>query len=104
MIGIRKKMLLAWLACALFFGAQALVAQHNAEFGPQKHSHHAHPCDIQLFADHAKAPSLPTVPSIAVPTVVANAKPIGSVTAFLARRVYTPSLARAPPSPSPNIA
>ena len=92
----RKKSYFAWALVALFFSAQMLVAHHEAAFGPEKHQHNGHPCDIQLFADHAKAPSLPLTPMISVPMVVAAATPATSTFVIIARS-YRPALPRAPP-------
>jgi hypothetical protein len=82
---------------ALFFGAQALVAQHDAEYGPEKHNHHGHPCDIQLVADHAKAPSLPTPPAITAPSVVVDRIGVVAVAAKYDSWIYPAAQSRAPP-------
>ena len=63
-----------WVLLALFFGAQMLVAQHTFEFGVKKHTHHGQECSFQLFAEQAKAPTLPTLPPVPVATILSSAE------------------------------
>lgn len=48
------------LSLAFFLAAQALGMAHAAAYGPGKHKHHGHVCDIYLSTDHAK--SVPPAP------------------------------------------
>ena len=51
------------LSLAFFLAAQALGIAHAAEYGPGKHKHHGHVCDIYLSTDQAKSvpPAQPPV-------------------------------------------
>ena len=43
------------LSVAVFLAAQALGMAHAAAYGPGKHKHHGHVCDIYLSTDQAKS-------------------------------------------------
>ncbi|MDO9460791.1 MAG: hypothetical protein Q7N95_11840 [Alphaproteobacteria bacterium] len=54
------------LSLFVFLAAQALGIAHAAAFGPGKHKHHGHICDIYLSTDQAKA-AAPPPPVLHVP-------------------------------------
>jgi len=54
------------LSLAAFLAAQALGIAHAAEYGPGKHKHNGHICDIYLTADQAKS-APPPLPALLVP-------------------------------------
>jgi hypothetical protein len=87
---------LTWLAIALFLCAQVLLAQHTAEFGPEKHNHHGAPCQIQLFVDHCSAPSLPSMPVLPIVVLFVLAMVLVHRIDFVSR-AYRASAPRAPP-------
>lgn len=86
----------AWLAMALFLCGQLLVSQHTAEFGSEKHTHHGTPCQIQLFADHFGASSLPSIPALPIVVLLVLAILLVQQTSTTSRD-YRVSAPRAPP-------
>jgi hypothetical protein len=92
-----KRPIHTFLTLAIFLAAQALVSVHAAEFGSGEHKHHDHTCDIYLFAEYAKSTSLPAVPVLPVPVLVAVTLP-HAFTISLASDSYRPAYPRAPPS------
>lgn len=55
------------LSVAVFLAAQALGMAHAAAYGPGKHKHHGHICDIYLSTDQAKSVPPPEPPALHVP-------------------------------------
>ena len=55
------------LSLAVFLAAQALGIAHAAAYGPGKHKHHGHICDIYLSSDQAKSVPPPALPALHVP-------------------------------------
>lgn len=55
------------LSVAAFLAAQALGMAHAAAYGPGKHKHHGHVCDIYLSTDQAKSVPPAQPPALHVP-------------------------------------
>ncbi|MEQ1890459.1 MAG: hypothetical protein ABL951_14970 [Alphaproteobacteria bacterium] len=55
------------LSLAIFLAAQALGIAHAAAYGPGKHTHHGHVCDIYLSTDQAKSAPPPPHPALLIP-------------------------------------
>ena len=85
------------LSIAAFLAAQMLGIAHTAEYGPNKHKHYGHICDIYLSSDQAKSvpPPQPLVLHVAVYCGVTYLPP---VSVALSGGEYPPALPRAPPA------
>lgn len=87
------------LSLAFFLAAQALGIAHAAEYGPGKHKHHGHVCDIYLSTDQAKS-SPPLLPLL-FPSGYSDVVFIVPVSVALSGGEYSAALPRAPPATLP---
>ncbi len=87
------------LSLAFFLAAQALGIAHAAEYGPGKHKHHGHVCDIYLSTDQAKS-SPPLLPLL-FPSEYNDVVFIVNVSVALSGGKYSAALPRAPPATLP---
>ncbi len=55
------------LSLVVFIAAQALGIVHASAYGPGKHKHHGHVCDIYLSTDQAKSVPPAQLPALHVP-------------------------------------
>lgn len=85
------------LSLAVFLAAQVLGIAHAAAYGPGKHKHHGHVCDIYLSTDQAKSAVPPAPPVLHVPAHSGFAF-APSVSIAIAGKEYPSAFPRAPPA------
>ncbi len=85
------------LSLTFFLAAQVLGIAHAAEYGPGKHKHHGHVCDIYLSTDHAK--SVPPAPlSFLYASGYSSVVFVVHISMALSGGEYSATLPRAPPA------